>query len=367
MISFRLFFKKVVSKLHLKIKIFVCLSKHKYISINEENYVNAKKYLNEISKDPNTSSITHNNISHEVDLHIIVPAYNVEKYICQCIDSIANPSKNISYHLTVINDGSTDNTGKLLERYADISQIDIITQSNKGFSGARNSGLKNIKGRYICFVDSDDWTNWSELEKMVKEADKKGADLVQGGFYITDELGNLKKEIKSTKGHFTGFPWGKIYKSELFESTCFPEKYWFEDSVIKQIIFEKVKYPIVFSEAVYYYRQRKSSITRTSRMSVKSIDSLYVTLSLHKDRKELGFDNTQEYYDYILYMFYLTYGRTAAQNNKVMLSIFTVFAYFIKKEFPDYNTYNKQYKLLEKFIKDGDFGKCKALCQWTCL
>lgn len=102
----------------------------------------------------------------QYDLQIIIPAYNAEKYIEKCLNSILSQKTQYTYVITVINDGSTDETLQILSKYLDDEHIDIISQSNKGFSGARNCGLKNLVGHYLMFVDSDDWICEDAIEKL---------------------------------------------------------------------------------------------------------------------------------------------------------------------------------------------------------
>lgn len=330
---------------------------HKYLVIDKESVLEAKRFLNEFSKDPETSCVSLNQIEPQVDLHIIIPAYNVEKYICQCLDSIVKPNKKISYTVTVVNDGSTDGTGELLQKYADVEQVEIITQENKGFSGARNTGLKKIKGRYICFVDSDDWIEWSVLEKMVIEADGRKADMIEAGFYIVDEDGTVDREVKSDANRFKGFPWGKVYRSEYFERVVFPEGYWYEDSIIEQILFETMPNKFAFPESVYYYRQRSGSITKTSARKNKSIDSMWILLALHKDRETLGIEKTQVYYEYVLRHIRLSFSRIAYQSKEVKEKCFVIFSDFLNAEFSDFSTESGDMKKLEGYLRNRDFGK----------
>ena len=108
--------------------------------------------------DVGQSSLSQNKLERpfQYDLQIIVPAYNVESYIAECIDSILAQRTSFRILVTVVNDGSTDQTFSVLQRYADCPEICIIQQENKGFSGARNAALKHIRASYIMFVDADD-------------------------------------------------------------------------------------------------------------------------------------------------------------------------------------------------------------------
>ena len=113
--------------------------------------------LSQQAPSPGTSALTDNHIEQaEFDLTIIVPAYNAEKWICECMDSVLNQDTSYSYKVIAVNDGSVDQTPALLERYASDSRVTIVHQENRGHSGARNCALRNINSKYVMFVDSDD-------------------------------------------------------------------------------------------------------------------------------------------------------------------------------------------------------------------
>jgi glycosyltransferase involved in cell wall biosynthesis len=357
--------KAVAKKMNINFYLPLCLAKSEQIPLDAAKVAFAKDELNRYSKDANTSCIADNKIDTQVDLQIIIPAYNVEKYICECIDSIVLPPKGISYIITVINDGSTDRTGELLKTYNNISNVEIITQRNKGFSGARNAGLATIKGRYIAFVDSDDWIDWAVLEKMVKNADKNDSDMVEADFFITDESGKLKSKVKSNPAHPTGFLWGKIFKGKKWSNFALPEGYWYEDTIMEQILLEDMKNKSSLSEVVYYYRQNSKGITATSRNRKKSVDSLWILLALHKDREKLRMPTSQKYYEFVLRHSYLTYSRTKYQEEEVRRKILLILSDFINNEFKDYHCENKKMRILEEIIRSADYGKWKAFCEWV--
>ena len=106
----------------------------------------------------------------------MVPVYNVEEYVSKCIRSILQQTfKN--YELIVVNDGSTDDSLGKLQQFSD-NRLKIIDQKNKGLSGARNTGIKHAVGKYITFIDSDDWISNDYLEVMINCAKKYNADIV---------------------------------------------------------------------------------------------------------------------------------------------------------------------------------------------
>lgn len=184
-------------------------------------------------------------MNSQYDLQIIIPAYNAEKYIEKCLNSILSQKTQYTYVITVINDGSTDETSQILSKYLDDEHIDIISQSNKGFSGARNCGLKNLVGHYLMFVDSDDWICEDAIEKLMNKSIEWDADIVEGSVLFVDDNGRTL----SRKHHFSscgdkdyeetlwGQPWGKVIRATVFENLCFPEGFWYEDSIFEYCIY----------------------------------------------------------------------------------------------------------------------------------
>lgn len=364
--------KRAVKSIHINRMIYKITARHKFINITDEEVSKARSCLENVSPNPKTSCITENEINPVVDVQFIVPVYNMEKYIRQCLDSVINAEKKYSYRLTVINDGSTDGTAEILKQYEDHPNVEIITQKNKGFSGARNSGLKHISGNYISFLDSDDFIEWSGIEKMLDIAYENNYDLVEGAYVVISESGErikhiingIKGKVSPTAGKLQGYPCGKIIKSDYFADICFPEKYWFEDSVIFATVFSRIKTAFITDDTVYYYRSRRNSITHKSRSYDKSVDSYWVVEQLAADRRKLGIKITQDYYEYILHMVQLTYNRTRFRSKECRRSIFILQADFINKRFSEFSTINNFLTPLEKALRTGDYGYYEAFCQW---
>ena len=115
-------------------------------------------------------------------ISIIIPVYNVERYLAQCLDSVINQTYR-NLEIICVNDGTRDSSGQILEQYAQKDgRIVVIVQENQGLSGARNTGLKHVHGKYIMFVDSDDWIELQTCEEAVIAAEKHNADLVMWSY-----------------------------------------------------------------------------------------------------------------------------------------------------------------------------------------
>ena len=209
---------------------------------------------------------------------IVVPMYNVEKYIEKCLDSLINQTyKNIE--ILVINDGSKDNSLIIAERKAkEDNRIKIISQLNQGLSAARNTGMDNAKGQYICFVDSDDFVHPDYVKLLLECIVKNNADISVCDFLYIDEKGNTWKRkdkenkiynnIEALKDIFCKeqntevMTWNKLYKIELFKDNniYFPVGKYHEDNFTTYKLYYYSKKVAMISDELYYYLQRNNSI-----------------------------------------------------------------------------------------------------------
>lgn len=121
---------------------------------------------------------------------IVIPAYNAEHYIVKCLDSVIAQSI-CDYEVILVNDGSTDNTKKIVSEYIhqnNLSNFHLINKNNSGHSSARNTGLSLAKGKWIFFLDSDDWLESDCFESLLSVADKNDADLIIGGYQTYNQV-----------------------------------------------------------------------------------------------------------------------------------------------------------------------------------
>lgn len=224
-----------------------------------------------------------------MELSIIVPVYNVEKYLSKCIESILSQTFT-DFELILIDDGSPDNCGKIIDSYAEKdSRIVAIHQKNKGVSAARNAGLRIAKGKYIGFVDPDDYISEEMYMKMMKSAELNEADVVCCGFYHIDECGesvchkmdlstNMKNEeflihIFDIPRTVCGTLWNKIFRRTIIDNN-FCEDYDIAEDwlfVISNSI--NAKNVSIVNEAFYFYFSRIGNTTyRIARKNVKQLE-----------------------------------------------------------------------------------------------
>lgn len=198
---------------------------------------------------------------------VIVPVYNVEKYLKRCLDSLINQTLS-DIDIICINDGSKDSSLQILEQYAQKdSRIVIYSQENSGLSVARNTGLEHASGEYIGFVDSDDWVDLDFYEKLYNSAKNNNADIAVADF-IREHPNKKPKRLKLKeekiyttpedkfmicKVHREGCVWNKIYRTEFIKSINlkFVPKMYYEgrDFTIRSLYFSK---KLVTTPNTYY-------------------------------------------------------------------------------------------------------------------
>nr|WP_307775524.1 glycosyltransferase [uncultured Cetobacterium sp.] len=230
-----------------------------------------------------------------MELSIIVPIYNVENYLKECLESIYK-IKNIKYEVILVNDGSTDNSGEIAKEFKMkyLDKTRLVEKENGGLSSARNTGIKEARGEYLAFIDSDDIIDANEFEQFFLEGEKLDLDVIVGNMRYFDEKkigeplfrSQAIKDFttgKGTKFFLTLFQKDKCFREEVVDDIykrdfiCenklfFHDNLLHEDSYFTPMVYLKAKRIKYIDKCFYMYRQRSGSIM--SEVSMKSIDSL---------------------------------------------------------------------------------------------
>ena len=224
------------------------------------------------------------------EISVIVPVYNVEDFLCDCLDSIINQTfKDIE--IICVNDGSTDRSLEILKDYAiKDSRIRIINQKNQSLGFSRNRGLMEARGKYIYFIDSDDYIDLTTLEKSYNSAINNNSDIVlfkfasfgsakkEVGFKLENIFGDIdyssfKFTYSDIKHHVLNSAYSacvKLYKKEFldsFDDFYFPEKLYFEDVIFHVKVMLRASVISFIPEELYHYRINESSITNSNKSS----------------------------------------------------------------------------------------------------
>ena len=230
----------------------------------------------------------------KIKISVIVPVYNVEHYLSKCINSILNQTFK-DFELILVNDGSTDNSLNICKKYLKKdNRIKIISKTNGGLSEARNYGLNKAIGKYVCFIDSDDFVEQDYLSELYHTSERLDADITICGFYTVDEeykridtaFLNEPKDIQKMSGQnvvkylyrenstVNVVAWNKLYKRSLFENLRYEVGRFFEDEYMIVPVLWKAKNVSFVRIPLYNYLQRSDSIMHTNLNLKKVKDAI---------------------------------------------------------------------------------------------
>lgn len=292
------------------------------------------KVLTKYAKDPMTECYSPDCVfkyQEEIyDATVIIPCYNVEHYVAECLDSMLNQNTSYNVEIITIDDGSTDSTAEILRQYSTrMTNFRIISQCNKGFSGARNTGIREARGKYLIFIDSDDYVTSDYIDCLLKKAFSKDADIVATGYYTFNNDHKIIKNImikdENDTSLLNGCAWGKAIKRKFFEHLVFPENYWYEDSIIAHLVVPRANSIYMVSKCQYAYRSNPTGITKTSVNSLRAIESFYITDLMLRSYVHFypeDVTNTYEFINLLIEQFYLNEKRVIKLNSEIKRTIF---------------------------------------------
>ena len=236
-------------------------------------------------------------------ISVIVPVYNVEKYLCKCLDSIISQSyKNLE--IILVDDGAQDNSGKICDEYAQKdSRITVLHTENGGLSAARNKGLDIITGEYVAFVDSDDYIACNMIEKLFETLTANNADISicnpihvfddqKAKFDTADKESVVYSPVEAIKEmwyqtSFLPSAWAKLFKADIFKDIRYTEGIIFEDIDIMHEVFIKADKIAYLPQGLYAYIHRENSIT-TQKFSEKDFYILDICDKIMKFAEKQG-------------------------------------------------------------------------------
>lgn len=256
-------------------------------------------------------------------ISVIVPVYNVKQYLEKCITSILNQTYK-NFEIILVDDGSTDGSGELCDTLEKLdTRIKAIHKKNGGLTSARVAGKAVSIGRYILFIDSDDYIEDTMLEKMVYQAERKAADIVICDYYVVNQSEKNAVQLPtincegieeisknyilpilgriSKKGYrnLPGFVCIRLYSSKLLSEECFvsEREYYSEDDILNLVVALKAKRIAAVHEPLYNYVQRKDSLTYQYRENVwDMVQKRYYYCKDYEKRYGYGKEDMQRVY-----------------------------------------------------------------------
>lgn len=237
-------------------------------------------------------------MSSSVLISVVIPVYNVEDYIEECLKSIEKQSFT-SYEVILVDDGSKDSSVRVAQRYVDrLDNWKLVHKENGGLSSARNAGIAEAKGEYICFVDSDDFLAQDYLQKLYEAAMLYQADLVISDYHEVDALGQdsnkdkgkglyqqgivEREEILNALTYVGGYhyatavvvAWNKLVRTDIMKRFSFPEGVLHEDEFIIMPLLLACDQVAWIQDDLYAYRQREGSIMQDAKNAFRHLQVL---------------------------------------------------------------------------------------------
>lgn len=313
-----------------------------------------------------------------IKISVIIPVYNVEKYLVECLDSVINQTFT-DIEIICVNDGSTDNSLVILENYANKdSRIKIISQENKGVSCARNTGIAFSNGKYIYFIDSDDYLELDALNKLYNLAEDNSLDLIMFKLLnFNDEDGKKYNQyyydmpyLKHLVGDIFDYNdmkddifslnvtvYTKFFKRELISESEFLEGCIFEDTLFLVDYIFDAKRIMFLDEYLYFRRIRQGSIIFSA--SKQHVDIIRIYNNILEKIKAL---NIYEYYKHDLFNrkfsgIYNRYSKVKSEYKEYFFNKFKEDALKYRSEYElelDFNKVNQRSKFIFENILKSD-------------
>lgn len=306
------------------------------------------------------------------DISIIVPAYNAEKYINKCIQSLLNQSKK-EIEIIVINDGSTDKTEEIIKKYKD-KRIKYYKNTNQGIGKTRNFGINKAIGKYLMFVDSDDYISREACEHLFNKIEKDKSDIVVCDYYKVKNNKEEKNEIvdfgittlkdkPELINKINTAPWNKIYRRDLIikENITFVENTKYEDSPFVLKALDKAKSISKLNEYLNYYVIHGNSETTVRDERVYDFFKIIEMNRKYFEDKEY----MKEELDYYIVSMLMNYNiQQRVQKDKKIATNFINRSFdYLKKYVPNYK-HNRYFK--ERPKAKGFIEKHKSISKMYC-
>lgn len=320
---------------------------------------------------------------------IVVPVYNVAAYLEKCVRSLLCQTEQ-DFELLLIDDGSTDESGKLCDVLAETDpRIRVIHQENRGLGGARNTGIEAAVGKYLLLIDSDDSVLPETLEKALDAAEREQAEIAVFGFFTEDEQGNRLADFpcgltmrgfapREQRDCLLTSPcaWNKLYKRELFVRTGirYPSRVWYEDIRTTLKLFTQAERITGVDYLGYSYLQRAGSIMNSGNLqrNCEIIEAFDDLLSWF-DAQKLTNEYKQELCWLCAYHVYFTASvrvlRAEKADKALARRLLAQFRAYTEEHFPNYKSspylarLSKSQRLLWQLLNRKQYGLIKLLFQ----
>lgn len=296
-----------------------------------------------------------------VDISVIVPIYNAEKYLKKCIESLISQTKK-EIEFILVNDGSTDSSENIIKNYSD-KRIKYFKNKNQGIGKTRNFGIEKSTGKYIMFLDSDDYLDKNACKYLFDKIEKEKLDIVVCDFY-KDIDGKIERvQVQSFKNssleennelllNINLAPWNKIYRSELIKENNikFVENLKYEDApFVAECLLKAEKIGKIDRCLNYYVIHKNSETTTRDKKMFDIIKIVDIIRNKYKDTQYMDTVNILTIKILVNYTIQQRENKNEEERNEFINKVFD----YLKKNIPDYkkNIYFKNRAILKRIIE----------------
>lgn len=281
-------------------------------------------------------------------ISIIIPVYNVGKYLSQCLESVINQSYR-DLEILLIDDGSRDSSARVCDDYSALdSRITVVHQKNNGAASARNVGLSATTGAYLAFVDGDDFLDLNMYSDMMEIMNRTQADIVECAFLKefrnkTEERKLFNKEIeystieylaRYTNNWDCGLLWNKLFKRELFNGIFFEEGHRIDDEFFTYQGVMNAKKVVYTPKALYHYRMRASSVMQDKTAAERMLFDRLEYSTTRREKVVSSFPELKRIFDYAYLDSLMFWSKDSATTAKVICEIQRLLKEYFKNNKP---------------------------------
>lgn len=279
-------------------------------------------------------------LNGKIDLSIIIPVYNYIELVPACVESVLCQKTKYCYELILVDDGSTDGTGKLIDQYKSYSQVIVIHQKNQGIGAARNTGIRHAHGRYIMFIDCDDTVRSDIVDNLMSCALETDSDIVMCAHELikvrNGEIYQVLPNVYPSANlmgfrnndeimNYAGLPWAKVYRRELFEQVRFFPGYWNEDTIVHMLLYTQCKKFTYLPLIEYEYRWYEKNFSKVQGNSKNNRAAEYIWLlrAIVEHYDEMGLPSDAKFYTALLrHLSCYYYPKIAGLPEEVVQALF---------------------------------------------
>ncbi|MBQ2800387.1 MAG: glycosyltransferase family 2 protein [Lachnospiraceae bacterium] len=339
----------------------------KHVGSKKEYVAGARAQLEEIHCKADVACVVkERTVETQCNLQIIVPMHNAAEYVEQCLTSILAQNTKYTYRIILVDDGSTDQTVEIAQKYLTDERVQLIVQENAGAAAARNAGLQTLLADFLMFVDIDDALKPQAIEVLLDRAYQENAQIVEGGYEVFDTKvlateHHIDARLEEPCGVLWGFPWGKVIASSLFCNISFPEGYWYEDTIMSYLVYPRSTKTVTIEDIVYSYRRNPRGFSHIRGNNGKLLDTYWVMELMLRDMEKLSISRGQSIYEQYLKSILTGCKRLMYMKKSIRKATLSLYSQMLCSVWEEYSTQDERMKGFEKAVRNNQYGIFKLL------